>query len=61
MQVKIDKIDKHEESIAFFSKQYDDFMKKLKGLEDVNAGLVDENRLKAELQNTSNSLKLMKQ
>lgn len=62
LQAKIDKIDKLEESIAFLSKQYDDFIKSLKGLEDLNSGLVDENRcLKAELQDTSNSLKLMKQ
>ena len=34
----------------------------MKALEDMNANLVDENRcLKAELQNASNSLKLMKQ
>ena len=62
LQSKIDKIDKLEESISFFSKQYDDFIMKIKGLEDMNASLVDENRcLKAELQNTSNNLKLMKQ
>ena len=35
---------------------------KIKALEDTNASLIDENRcLKAELQNASNSLKLMKQ
>ena len=62
LQDKISKIDKLEESIAFFSKQYDDFIKKLKSLEVMNAGLVDENRcLKAKLQDTSNNLKLMKQ
>ena len=62
LQSKFDKIDKLKESINFFSKQYDDLIVKIKALEDMNASLVDENRcLKAELQNASNSLKLMKQ
>ena len=39
LQSKFDKIDKLEED--FFSKQYDDFIVKIKGLEDVNASLVD--------------------
>jgi regulator of replication initiation timing len=60
LQSKMDKIDKLEESINFLCKEYDDFIPKIKSLEEENSRLADENvRLKAEIQNTANSLKVM--
>ena len=57
LQSKMDKIDKLEESINFLSKEYDDFIPKIKSLEAENSRLADENVcLKAEIQNTTNSL-----
>ena len=62
LQSKMDKIDKLEESINFLSKEYDDFIPKIKSLEEENSRLADENVcLKAEIQSTANSLKIMKQ
>lgn len=62
LQLKMDKIEKLEESIAFLSKEYDDFKPKLKDLEVINSNLTEENRcLKAELQNATNSIMMIKQ
>jgi predicted metal-dependent hydrolase len=37
LQSKMDKIDKLEESINFLSKEYDDFIPKIKSLEEENS------------------------
>jgi FtsZ-binding cell division protein ZapB len=43
LQSKMDKIDQLEESINFLSKEYDDFIRKIKSLEEENSRLADEN------------------
>ena len=62
MSKLLDKVDKLEESITFLIKEYDDFILKIKSLEEKNTRLAEENVcLKAELQNATNNLKIIKQ
>jgi regulator of replication initiation timing len=60
LQSKMDKVDKLEKSINFLSKEYDDFIPKIKSLEEENSRFADENVcVKAEIQSTTNSRKRM--